>query len=218
MLFYTSARADSMGTIRNKGIQGEVLLRSIAELEFGTAETILVINPLELLLEDTSWYGKKILRVADIPVSAICNIDPYLKPHLVIAGGGFLLRQREDEKEKEIALIYRREKWDIPKGKLDPGESYEACAIREVQEELGIEEIQCFQPLGSTWHCYERKGSFCVKRTYWYQMETSETTFHPQEEEDIEEVAWFPWSKAKETLGFPIFAMHMEHVEPLIMG
>lgn len=215
MLFYYSTHPKSVDKIEAKGRLDEVKLRSVASLDYDTKDAALVVNPLELSLKNKDWYGKKSVHAATIPTSLIKNISPYKKPRLVIAGGGFLMRQ--NGKGKEIALIYRRGKWDIPKGKLDPGESFEECAVREVQEELGIEHIQCIQSLGSTWHCYERKGKFCIKRTYWYQMETKEKNFHPQAEEDIEEVAWFSWSKAKKILGFPVFIMHMEHVEPLIM-
>ena len=215
MLFYYQTSPVSVESIKKRGILGDVVLQSVAHLDFDTKETVLVIDPMKLSVGDTTWYGKDTLKTAYVPVSAIQNMDPYLSPRLVIAGGGFLVRQQGGE--KEIALIFRRQKWDIPKGKLDPGESYEACAIREVQEELGIEDVHSKQSLGSTWHCYDRKGKFCIKRTYWYEMETTETVFNPQEEEDIEEVTWFPWSQAKEVLGFPIFSMHMTHVEPLIM-
>lgn len=213
MLFYYQTTPESIEVIKEDGIRGEVVLHAVQGLDFSSKDIHLVVDP--LLLSETAWYGKDTLRTANIPVTAIQNVDPYLSPRLVIAGGGFLVRQQGDE--KEIALIYRRQKWDIPKGKLDPGETYEACAVREVQEELGIQDIQSIQPLGSTWHCYDRKGKFCIKRTYWYEMETSETVFHPQEEEDIEEVTWFPWSEAKEVLGFPVFSMHMTYVEPLVM-
>ena len=215
MLFYYSTNPKSVEKIKKRGCLDEVKLRSIANLDYDTEDMTLVVNPLELSIENKDWYGKKHLKAAKIPVSSIKNIDPYKKPRLVIAGGGFLTRQNGSG--KEIALIYRRGKWDIPKGKLDPGESFKECAVREVQEELGIDHIKCVQSLGSTWHCYERKGKFCIKRTYWYQMETKAKNFHPQAEEDIEEAGWFPWSKAKEILGFPVFIMHMEHVEPLIM-
>ena len=215
MLFYYTTGSESVDEIKDKGIEGEVLLHSIERLDFNTQETILVIDPLKLDVADKEWYSTPALRTSDVPVSAIRNLDPCQNPRLVIAGGGFLLRQVTNE--KEIALIFRREKWDIPKGKLDPGESYEECAVREVQEELGIQDILCKQPLGSTWHCYERKGRFCVKRTYWYEMETSDTVFHPQEDEDIEEVAWFSWSAAKAIVDFPLFRLHMEYVEAQIM-
>jgi 8-oxo-dGTP pyrophosphatase MutT (NUDIX family) len=47
----------------------------------------------------------------------------------IIAAGGLVFNDRN-----ELLMIYRRGFWDLPKGKLDPGERIEACAIREVQE------------------------------------------------------------------------------------
>ncbi len=55
----------------------------------------------------------------------------------VTAAGGLV----ENEKG-EVLLIFRRGKWDLPKGKLDPGETIEQCAVREVEEETGLKNIE----------------------------------------------------------------------------
>ena len=214
MLYYYCTSEKSLKKIEKKGIQDEVMLRAIEEVDHCSKKVMLVIDPLKLSLKE-HWYGEQSLTVPRVPPEAIQNIRPYQKPCLVIAGGGFVVREHSGE--KEMVLIRRKGKWDIPKGKLDEGESYAECAVREVQEEIGIEDVRIVQPLGSTFHCYERKGRFCVKRTYWYEMQTADTTFYPQEEEDIEEVAWFTWAQAQEALGYPIFKMHMSYVEPRVM-
>ena len=174
-------------------------------------DRILVVNPLELQLEDDSWYSAAQVSVPGVPRNALMNLDPYRIPEHSIAGGGFVIKHTTPE--PEILLIFRRGCWDIPKGKLDKGESIEQCAVREVQEEVGIEDVTAIQPLGYTWHGFDRKGAFYVKQTYWYEMRTSETHFSPQAEEDIEDVAWFPWSQAKERVDFPVLSLHMKQVE-----
>ena len=58
------------------------------------------------------------------------------KFEIVKAAGGLVLNEN-----KELLFIFRRGKWDLPKGKLDEGETIEQCAIREVAEETGVKNI-----------------------------------------------------------------------------
>ena len=68
---------------------------------------------------------------------------------LVLASGGLIRNE-----QNEILLIFRRGKWDLPKGKLDAGETLETCAVREVEEETGLRNIELQQPLTITYHTY----------------------------------------------------------------
>jgi len=100
------------------------------------------------------------------------------------AAGGKVLNANN-----EVLFIYRFNKWDLPKGKLDKGESISECAIREVEEECGIKNLQIIQPLETTYHIYQEKGKTILKTTYWFLMHTDfvgELT--PQSEEGIEQV------------------------------
>jgi 8-oxo-dGTP pyrophosphatase MutT (NUDIX family) len=56
-----------------------------------------------------------------------------MKKMIIKAGGGIVVNE-----QNEVLLIYRRGKWDLPKGKLDDGETIEECALREVKEETGL--------------------------------------------------------------------------------
>ena len=92
---------------------------------------------------------------------------------------------------KELLFIYRFDKWDLPKGKLEKGESIEECAIREVEEECGISSLVIKEPLETTYHMFQRKNKTIFKITYWYLMSTTYTgILTPQLEEGIEQVAF----------------------------
>jgi len=104
----------------------------------------------------------------------------------ICAAGGLI------EKEGSYLFIYRLKKWDLPKGKLDAGESPEEAAIRECEEECGITQLSITKELDPTYHIYEYKNGFAIKKTFWYAMSTKHTKeLIPQTEEHIEKVVWF---------------------------
>ncbi len=104
---------------------------------------------------------------------------------LISAAGGAVFNA-----DGKVLMIHRRGSWDLPKGKMDPGETPEQTAVREVQEETGIGEIILGPHLLDTWHTYEMKGKRVLKTTYWYRMRTTENQLTPQTEEDIELAVW----------------------------
>ncbi|MFK5958144.1 MAG: NUDIX domain-containing protein [Lutibacter sp.] len=98
------------------------------------------------------------------------------------AAGGKVLNSK-----KEVLFIYRLGKWDLPKGKLEKGESLKNCAIREVEEECGISNLHIEKQLETTYHIFERNGKTILKITYWFLMKSGFTgKLIPQTEEDIE--------------------------------
>lgn len=104
---------------------------------------------------------------------------------IVEAAGGVVFNQ-----EGKVLLIFRRGSWDLPKGKIDLGEAKEAAAIREVQEETGLQQVELGAPLRETYHTYKEEKTRILKRTYWYQMRTNEMRLTPQTAEDIEQAVW----------------------------
>lgn len=94
-------------------------------------------------------------------------------------------------------FIYRRGKWDLPKGKIESGESVESAAIREVFEETGLKHVNILGEFPPTWHVYyndfeEDKMTAILKTTNWYLMEASDKQILiPESIEDIELVKWF---------------------------
>ena len=88
-------------------------------------------------------------------------------------------------------FIHRLDKWDLPKGKLDKGESKEHAAIRECEEECGISDLEIVNELPSTYHIYAYKTGFALKTTYWFLMQSSYSgALVPQTEEHIDKAEW----------------------------
>ena len=104
----------------------------------------------------------------------------------VAAAGGLVSNRRGD-----FLLINRDGLWDLPKGHQEPGEDIEVTAIREVQEETGVEALQLRKLICITDHCYRRGGIWHLKHTWWYDMlYTDPVDLTPQTEEDISKAAW----------------------------
>ena len=95
-------------------------------------------------------------------------------------------------------FIYRNGMWDLPKGKLEKGETIENCAVREVAEECGIAEPTIVMSHRTTFHTYEIKGQRILKPTYWFLMKSSgRQQLKPQTEEGISEVKWISTEEAE---------------------
>ncbi|HWR33349.1 MAG TPA: NUDIX domain-containing protein, partial [Chitinophagaceae bacterium] len=102
------------------------------------------------------------------------------------AAGGLVLNEKN-----EILIIFRRGKWDLPKGKLDKGEELEDCAVREVEEETGLQNVQLISPLTVTFHTYHEGARFILKESHWYKMKVKGVQkLVPQTSEDISEIKW----------------------------
>jgi 8-oxo-dGTP pyrophosphatase MutT (NUDIX family) len=113
---------------------------------------------------------------------------------LVKAGGGLVLNEND-----EILMIFRRGRWDLPKGKLDEGESIEECAVREVKEETGLVDVRLKNPLLITYHVYRENDETILKESHWYRMKASgDTELIPQTEEQITDIRWASLEEAIE--------------------
>ncbi|NGP88411.1 NUDIX hydrolase [Fodinibius halophilus] len=112
----------------------------------------------------------------------------------ITAAGGVLFKDESEATPPQIVLIYRRGVWDLPKGKIEEGESIEECAVREVAEEIGLSELpNIVGGLQQTYHEYEQDGTCYGKTTYWFVMQYEDWCdehLKPQAEEGIEQVQW----------------------------
>ncbi len=116
----------------------------------------------------------------------------------IIAAGGVV-----NNADNNILMIYRKGYWDLPKGKLDEGESIEQCAIREVQEETGLQTIHLGKFICTTYHEYLDPflQEEVIKETHWFSMKiTDNQPLVPQVEENITAIEWVDSMKLKNNL------------------
>jgi 8-oxo-dGTP pyrophosphatase MutT (NUDIX family) len=126
----------------------------------------------------------------------------------VVQAAGGLVKNNSGE----YLFIFRRGRWDLPKGKKDGDETAEETALREVQEECGLQDLQIIQALPSTYHSFPEKGKNILKHTSWFLMQTMQTEVILQYEEDIED---YRWLKKKEIFPFVQGIMYTSLIDML---
>ena len=116
----------------------------------------------------------------------------------VKAAGGVVWRPAGDT--VAIAVIHRPryDDWSLPKGKLDPGESWEEGALREVEEEIGIRARLGEELTPVSYN--DRKGRAKVVR-YWLMEPEREVAFTPNDE--VDELRWLAPDEAVGVLSYP---------------
>jgi 8-oxo-dGTP pyrophosphatase MutT (NUDIX family) len=121
----------------------------------------------------------------------------FFKHFTVIEAAGGIVQNSK----KEILFIYRLDKWDLPKGKMEKGEKPDECALREVEEETGVTRLTLKEKVGETYHTYDAFGKHFLKITHWYHITcTGVQQLIPQTEEDITAIEWVAVKNIKEQL------------------
>ena len=137
--------------------------------------------------QDLCFYG--------LPIEKLLNYLKDFYKYLEAAGG--IVKNNKGE----YLFIKRFGIWDLPKGKVEKGETPEKAAIREVEEETGVSNLSVTKKISDSWHIYPWKGKTVLKKTYWYLMNsTYEGVLIPQTKEDITEAVWLNKMVAKEKL------------------
>ncbi|PWL29307.1 NUDIX domain-containing protein [uncultured Roseivirga sp.] len=160
--------------INERMFQGRLLIR---DSNYSTIKSILFI-----------LHNKKLKSLDSITVEAknYEEIVDYIKSKFKIlkAGGGVVTS------EKGVLMIHRLGLWDLPKGKIEKGESSVEGAKREVQEECNVR-VKVKEKICTTWHTYTKGDKSILKKTSWYLMDSiDDSNMKPQLEEDIDEVRW----------------------------
>ena len=167
-----------------KGLSGTLLLVNV-EIDYFKQLLLFLdrneqiqIQKIFVLVEDLKEFKKTLTKHFEI----------------VKAAGGVV--QHQDK----CLMIYRRGKWDLPKGKIDEGEDAPIAALREIAEECNIKAV-IEDKLCSTWHHYWLGGKIILKKTKWFLMSTSNPeSIKPQIEEDIEEILWMDTQEVHKAL------------------
>jgi 8-oxo-dGTP pyrophosphatase MutT (NUDIX family) len=154
------------------------------------SETDQPVEDLILEIEHTKNHPETFYLAEDADAAWKIFISYY---QLVEAAGGLV-----QNRKGEFLVIFRHDKWDLPKGKLDYDESPEQAAIREVMEECGIDGLSIVKKLPLTFHTYTLKEKRKLKKNHWFLMQTeSDVPLIPQVEEDIREARWMDKSSVK---------------------
>ena len=126
------------------------------------------------------------------------KLEKFLKKKLPVvqAAGGLVYNHK-----KEILFIYRNSKWDLPKGGVENNETIEEAAVREVEEETGVQHPKIKDFIAKTYHVFKRNGEFKLKITHWYEMYTDyDGHLTPQLEEGIKKAKWKNFEKSQKAL------------------
>ena len=161
--------------------------------------TVIIENPEnQTILDIIDKLKKGELKEVMVVTGDIEKTKNFVLSHFKIieAAGGIV-----ENENNELLFIFRRCKWDLPKGKIEPSESPEFAAKREIQEETGINEMVLNKKIADTFHYYSGWGEEILKISHWFHCYCkSNVTTTPQIEEDITEIRWFD----KRALEFPL--------------
>lgn len=103
----------------------------------------------------------------------------------IVAAGGLV-----KNKQGDLLLIFRNGRWDLPKGKVEPHEQTDAAALREVQEETGLQKLTLLFEFQRTYHTYVQNEQRVLKETVWYLMQAQGGALMPQQDEGITHAEW----------------------------
>jgi 8-oxo-dGTP pyrophosphatase MutT (NUDIX family) len=137
------------------------------------------------------------IEVCDLAIEAVAE-QFFAEFKYVEAAGGVVCNE-----QGESLMIYRNNRWDLPKGHLDKGESDEECAVREIGEETGVEDSKIVRFLCNTLHAYGVYGVWELKRTAWFELtadSTKDGDTKPQAEEGIVCAKWCSAEEVEQNL------------------
>ncbi len=140
--------------------------------------------------------SKGFITITANPDKAFDILKDVCKP--IDAAGGVVFND-----SGHLLMINRMGYWDLPKGKVDPGETFDFTAIREVKEECGVKEIKLGEPVARTYHLYNQYPHKMLKTCHWYLMTCPDGVVpKPQAEEHITEAIW------KDMAGVDLDSLH----------
>jgi 8-oxo-dGTP pyrophosphatase MutT (NUDIX family) len=166
-----------------------LIISDKAENNNGVKQTVL---PLQNISQFTVWLAEaersaKSINMVFIHKGAESIWEEFKSNFKIIKAAGGLVKNNSNQ----FLFIFRKGKWDLPKGKIEKGESLKIGAIREVKEETGLTDVGVQKKINITYHIYRHKEKLVLKETFWYQMQNQgNESLVPQTDEDIEKAVW----------------------------
>lgn len=155
---------------------------------FGGGELVRVAHEPEIIertkLLQKLRKTKQLVLISPDPQAVYAELVSQFR--VIEASGGLAVNRRG-----EVLMIFRLGKWDLPKGKVEPGEDIRECALRETAEECGVNGLSIVRELEASAHIYSIGDEFVLKHTRWFEMSCGFTGVPtPQTEEDITKAEW----------------------------
>ncbi len=162
-----------------------IILTTKVEKETNFKNYLLKTVHIGKVIKDLKNTKLESARLIDVDKDKLIKNFLKLLPN-TIAGGGKVYNE-----SGKVLFIYRNDKWDLPKGGMERKETIDQTAIREVEEETGVQDLSITKPLEITYHIFKRNGNHKIKITYWFEMKTSFTgELVPQAKEGITKAEW----------------------------
>jgi len=175
--------------------QKEIILTSTAPKGTGVKVLPLKSTPFKNIIRIIrTTRVKRLYLTHDNPKKLLSGFKKKLP--VTIAAGGVVQNE-----EGKLLFIYRKKRWDLPKGRIDKGETLEGAAKREVKEETGVKKIKVGKLAGVTYHVFKRNNRYQLKETNWFFMKTSyKGVLTPEFKEDITKASWKNKSKTAKAI------------------
>ena len=184
--------------------QDEIILTS--KVPFGDKISIYDLKEISIL--EIVKLVKKQKRIFLFHKNSRKLISTFAKKIKIVTAGGGVVTNKKDE----ILFIYRRNKWDLPKGGVEKKELIIEAAQREVKEETGLADLIVISKIGETYHIFKKGKNFRLKRTYWFKMKSDyQGELFPQEEEGIISAEWINKKRIPE-----IFKNAYENIKKIV--
>jgi ADP-ribose pyrophosphatase YjhB (NUDIX family) len=163
----------------------KIIIGNVMHIKNGVVKINVGIRPQDVYyVVDDVYRKKESIQINEMEGQ---NVLAYFTKELKVieAGGGIVWNEND-----ELLMIHRNGVWDLPKGKLEKNEDIEDCAWREVAEETNCKNLSIKNFASHTYHIYQIKEKYVLKKTHWYVMQAPTQDLIPQTEEGITEVKW----------------------------
>lgn len=117
--------------------------------------------------------------------------------------GGIVFRMTPDQRDIEILLIQdSKNRWTIPKGHIEPGETAKQAAVREIGEESGLKNVDVLSWLGKIHFKYRRLEKLVLMTTQVYLVQSLDKNERPKKEKWMNGIRWFNFADALDAIEY----------------